>query len=139
MLDLHAAEWQPDGTYVIRPDARRFESWEAKIAMKLGLGAAVDYALAWGLEPIRDRVYSLAAGLRERLGAIDGVTVHDLGRERCGIVTFTVDGVDPRAVVQALRAQRINASVAPADVCTARSHPARHRRGRPRFGALLQR
>jgi selenocysteine lyase/cysteine desulfurase len=113
MLDLHAAEWQADGSYVIRADARRFESWEANSATKLGLGAAVDYALGWGLEPIRDRVYSLAAELRGRLGAIGGVTVHDLGRERCGIVTFAVDGVDAEAALQTLRAQRINVSVSP--------------------------
>jgi cysteine desulfurase/selenocysteine lyase len=113
MLDLHAAEWQLDGSYVIRPDARRFESWEANSATKLGLGAAVEYALGWGLEAIRDRVYSLAAELRERLGALGGVTVHDLGRERCGIVTFAVDGVDADAALQTLRAQRINVSVSP--------------------------
>ena len=30
LLDLHAAEWQPDGSYRIRPDARRFENWETQ-------------------------------------------------------------------------------------------------------------
>jgi cysteine desulfurase / selenocysteine lyase len=29
LLDLHAAEWLPDGGYRIRDDARRFENWEA--------------------------------------------------------------------------------------------------------------
>lgn len=114
MLDLHAAEWQPDGSYRIRPDARRFESWEANYAAKLGLGAAVEYALGWGLETIRERVYALAASLREQLEALAGVTVQDLGRERCGIVTFTVDGTDAAAVLLALREQRINVSVSPA-------------------------
>src|SRR4029077_21274885 len=45
-LDLHAAEWQPDGSYRIRADARRFENWETYYAGKIGLGVAVDYALA---------------------------------------------------------------------------------------------
>ena len=45
LLDLHAAEWQPDGSYAIRPDARRFENWESNIATKIGLGVAADYAL----------------------------------------------------------------------------------------------
>ena len=31
LLDLHAAEWQPDGSYRIRPDARRFENWECNV------------------------------------------------------------------------------------------------------------
>ncbi len=114
MLDLHSAEWQADGSYRIRPDARRFESWEANYAAKLGLGAAVEYALGWGLEAIRERVYALAASLREQLEALAGVTVQDLGRERCGIVTFTVDGTDAAAVLLALREQRINVSVSPA-------------------------
>ena len=45
LLDLQAAEWQPDGSYVIRPDARRFENWETNVATKIGLGVAADYAL----------------------------------------------------------------------------------------------
>ncbi len=113
MLDLHAAEWQADGSYRIRPDARRFESWEANYAAKLGLGAAVEYALGWGLAAIRDRVYALAATLRERLDSLAGVTVQDLGVERCGIVTFTVHGLAAEEVLLALREQRINVSVSP--------------------------
>ena len=36
LLDLHAAEWQPDGSYPVRPDARRFENWETNYATKIG-------------------------------------------------------------------------------------------------------
>ena len=64
LLDLQAAEWQPDGSYVIRPDARRFENWETNVATKIGLGVAADYALGVGLEAIRDRVRALAGELR---------------------------------------------------------------------------
>ena len=111
-LDLHAAEWTaPDG-YDLRPDARRFENWESNVAAKLGLGAAIDYALEWGIEEIRARVVTLADGLRERLAAIPGVTVRDLGRVRCGIVSFTIEGVDPPAAQAALHAHGINVSVA---------------------------
>ena len=73
MLDLHAAEWQADGSYRIRPDARRFENWETNYATKIGLGVAVDYALEWGLEAIRSRDYALAADLRKQLDATPGV------------------------------------------------------------------
>jgi cysteine desulfurase/selenocysteine lyase len=111
LLDLHAAEWQADGSYRIRPDARRFENWETNYATKIGLGVAVDYALEWGLEPIRARVYGLAADLRRRLGAIDGVTVHDRGEERCAIVTFSVDGRSTEDVVAGLVGDHINVSL----------------------------
>ena len=40
----------------LRADARRFENWEFNYAAVLGLGAAVDYALALGLDSIRDRI-----------------------------------------------------------------------------------
>ena len=47
-LDLHAAEWDDRDTFSIRADARRFENWETSYATKLGLAAAVDYALGLG-------------------------------------------------------------------------------------------
>jgi cysteine desulfurase / selenocysteine lyase len=110
-LDLHAAEWQADGSYRIRADARRFENWETNYATKIGLGVAVDYALGWGLEEIRERVYGLAAELRERLEAIDGVRTHDRGEERCGIVTFSVAGRPTEEVVATLVGEGINVSL----------------------------
>jgi cysteine desulfurase/selenocysteine lyase len=110
-LDLHAATWTAPQRYEIRPDARRFESWETNYAAKIGLGVAAEYALSWGLEAIEARVTGLAAGLRERLQALDGVRVHDLGRRRCGIVTFTVEGVPAEQVQRRLAESKVNTSV----------------------------
>src|SRR5215208_1685422 len=93
-LDLHAATWVARDRYDIRADARRFENWETNFAGKVGLGVAIDYARDWGMAAIWDRVRSLASTLREELEEIPGVTVRDIGAERCGIVTFTVDGVE---------------------------------------------
>lgn len=92
------ADWTDATSYLWPDGARRFESFERSIAGVLGLEAAVDYALGLGLDAIEARVTGLAEHLRDGLGAIDGVIVRDLGVERCGIVTFTVDGVDPAAV-----------------------------------------
>ena len=55
-LDLRAATWEAPESYVMRADARRFETWEFNQAAIIGLGVAVDYALSWGLEAIEPRV-----------------------------------------------------------------------------------
>ena len=113
LLDLHAAEWEEDGTYRIRSDARRFENWESYVAGRVGLGVAAAYAMRWGLEEIRERVVALAAALRERLADTPGVTVHDVGPELCAIVTFSVAGHAPDEVADALRREGVNVSVSP--------------------------
>ena len=112
-LDLHAADWVTADRFEIRPDARRFENWEMNYAGKIGLGVAIDYALGWGMDSIWARVSTLAATLRSGLKEIPGVTVRDRGRERCGIVTFTVDGKDPVDIRAALAREKINVSVSP--------------------------
>lgn len=110
-LDLRAAEWVADDRYDVVPGARRFENWESNVAGKIGLGVAMDYALGWGLDAIRDRVVGLADGLRRRLGAMAGVTVRDLGVERCGIVSFSMAGHGAEAIAVAAAKQAINVSV----------------------------
>ena len=107
-LDDHAATWIASDRYEMRPDARRFESFESNRAAKIGLGVALDYALGWGLDAIYARVTALADDLRARLATLPGVTVHDLGRERCGIVTFSVENRAPDAIKTALAAQNVN-------------------------------
>jgi selenocysteine lyase/cysteine desulfurase len=107
-LDLHAAEWVAADRYEVRADARRFENWETNFAGKAGLAVAIDYARGWGLPAIWDRVQSLAALLRSRLREMSGVTVRDIGAQQCGIVTFTAEGTDARAMRRALAAQSIN-------------------------------
>jgi len=109
-LDLHAAEWTGPDEFVMRADARRFESWESAQACRIGLGVAVDYALALGLDAIQERVTWLAADLRQRLRAIPGVTVHDRGARQCAIVTFSVAGRDAGEVATTLARHRINVS-----------------------------
>ena len=107
-LDLHAATWTGPDRYEIRKDARRFENWESFVAGRLGLGTAADYALAIGLDAIWARVRSLAETLRHALGEIAGVAVRDLGRERCGIVTFTTEGISAAELCQDLAAAKVN-------------------------------
>mgnify|MGYP001820286228 CR=1 FL=1 len=74
---------------------------------------AVRYALDLGLDAIADRTTMLGEMLRERVSAIGG-EVHDKGTDRCGIVVFTVPGVDPTRAVAALRDRAMHLSVAQA-------------------------
>jgi len=110
-LDLHAANWVAPDRYEMLPDAKRFENWEKSIAGLLGLGAAVDYALALGPAAIERDLREKAATLRQRLGDVPGVTVRDIGQEKGGIVTFTKEGIAAEQIKSALGDARINVSV----------------------------
>jgi len=107
-LDLHAAEWSGEQSYLVRPDARRFENWESFVAGRAGLSSAMDYAMSWDLATSYARVQALAESLRAKLGDLKGVTVQDLGVEKCGIVSFSKDGIEAAAVEEAMTAQGIN-------------------------------
>lgn len=111
LLDLRAATWTAKDTYEIRPDAKRFENWESNIAGNLGLGAAIDYALGLGLDAIYARLAALAERLRQSIAAIPGGRIHDVGQEKCGIVSFTVDGQAPEKICDGLRTRGINTTV----------------------------
>ena len=109
-IDMRAADWVEADGYALRDDARRFENWEFPYALLLGMGEAVRYAREVGLETARDRARSLAAELRDGLGAVEGVRVLDRGPELCAIVTVELAGRDADDAVARLREQGVNTS-----------------------------
>ncbi len=111
MIDLFSATWVDADHYELRPDARRFENWESNYAAKLGLGSAIDYALNIGLDNIEAEVTRLANKLRLMLAGIPGVSVHDIGKRKCGIVTFSVAGIAATEVEKRLRENGVQVSV----------------------------
>ena len=111
LLDTRAADWVAPDRYRLRRDGRRFEEWEQDYAGKVGLARAIDYALEWGVDAIWERVHAHSERLRALLAEVEGVTVHDPGALRCGIVTFAVDGVSAEQVKEALARERINVTV----------------------------
>ncbi|MEM7287125.1 MAG: aminotransferase class V-fold PLP-dependent enzyme [Actinomycetota bacterium] len=112
-IDSHSADWIADGEYELHPGAERYELFESPVAARVGLGVAVRYALDLGLDAIAERSTTLGETLRRRLEEI-GADVHDQGRDRCGIVVFSVPGTDARTLVTELRRRRIHTSVAQA-------------------------
>jgi len=109
--EVGSAAWVGRDRYEHKPGARRFETWEASHAVQLGLGTAIDYALALGLPAIWERVSALAARLRERLADVPDVATHDLGVVKCGIVTFSSVRVDAPSLCSRLARHRVNVHV----------------------------
>lgn len=126
LLDLRGADWVAPRAWTVRDDARRFETWEASAAARLGLGVAAEYALAIGPRRIEHRVCTLAARLREGLAVLPGITVTDppfgdAGTVRsnpslCGIVTFASVHEDAESLRTRLAAAGVQVSVTTASV-----------------------
>lgn len=110
LLDQHAAELIAPDKYVMRSDAKRFENWEQYFAGKAALGMAMDYAQSFGMVAIQQRIFTLAASLRARLRAIDGISVTDEGTEQCGIVTFMAEQQSSTVLQQHFAKHQINVS-----------------------------
>jgi len=110
-IDGHSIQSITENGYKLRDDARRFELYENSRATTLGLGKAIAYALNIGVDRIWQRIQHLAALTRRQLSDIDGITVHDTGDQQCGIVTFTVKGIESQQVKEYLGNNHINVSV----------------------------
>ncbi len=113
MIDHFGAPWTSTGGYTLRPDARRFETWENNYAARLGLGVAADYARAIGLAAIEARCRALAGRLRAGLGELGHVTLHDLGRDLSAIVSFSVRDHPVRQVLDQAAAANIVIGASP--------------------------
>ncbi|TXL63141.1 cysteine desulfurase [Aeromicrobium terrae] len=86
------------------PPPARFEAGTPPIAQAVGLGAAVDYLSAIGMENIAAHEREITAYALGRLQEIDGLTIVGPKEavDRGGAVSFTLDGVHPHDVAQLL-------------------------------------
>ncbi|MFK7919385.1 MAG: aminotransferase class V-fold PLP-dependent enzyme [Ilumatobacter sp.] len=107
--DHHGADWTALDRYEFVPGAARYEYWEYSHAAWLGLGAAVDVALALGVDRIQATIAQRASELR-RACADAGFAVHDEGIAKCGIVTVSHPRVAAGDVVTRLRDLGVNSS-----------------------------
>ncbi|GAB2888306.1 aminotransferase class V-fold PLP-dependent enzyme [Streptomyces mayteni] len=104
--DVRGAQWVSPSGWELSPDARRFESWESPVAARLGLGVALRETIARSPESTERWLLARARLLRSALADIPGVTIADPEGAASAIVTFVVDDVDSRVVVEALAASR---------------------------------
>jgi cysteine desulfurase/selenocysteine lyase len=81
----------------------KFEAGTSPVAEAVGLGAAIDYLEAVGLEAIEAHEHRLAAYALEALADVPGITLYGPPPERrAGIVMFDVKGVHPHDMAQIL-------------------------------------
>jgi selenocysteine lyase/cysteine desulfurase len=110
VAEIGSADWDGRQWFTWAAGARRFATWEHSYINVLGLGAAVRQALDLGMESIGQRTAALGARLRGQLAEIPGVTVHDLGRTRCAIVTAKIAGLAAEQAAEALTRVGVNVS-----------------------------
>lgn len=113
ILDDVGAPWVSPETYDLLPNARRFETHEHAPALRLGLGAAADYAMTLGLNTIRDHVRNLAEDIRSELSRIPGITVQDLGSERGALVTFNHETMPAAEITSRLGEEGVRVKTIP--------------------------
>jgi cysteine desulfurase/selenocysteine lyase len=88
MIDLVTLEGS-----TFKEPPHRFEAGTPAIVEAIGLGAAIDYINAVGLDNIAAHEAGLAAYAMERLGAFDGIELYGTAKEKTGIVSFNFDGI----------------------------------------------
>lgn len=80
----------------------RFEAGTPNVSGVIGLGVALDYLSALGMDSVAARERALTAALLERLGALRGLRVFGSAPDRTGAVSFEVDGIHPHDLAQVL-------------------------------------
>lgn len=82
----------------------KFEAGTPNIAGAIGLGAAIDYLSALGMDNIHQYERDLVNYVLPKLTAIEGLTVYGPQNpaEHTGVVAFNLDGIHPHDVATAL-------------------------------------
>jgi cysteine desulfurase/selenocysteine lyase len=90
--------------YTLEEGYARFEAGTPNIAGGIGLGAAADYLSAIGMDKVRAHEERLVSALVDGLRGIPGVSVYAPAdpASRTGVVSFTIEGLDPHQVAHLL-------------------------------------
>jgi cysteine desulfurase / selenocysteine lyase len=80
----------------------KFEAGTSAIAEGVGLGAAVDYLSAVGMERVREHERDLTAYALQRLPEVEGLRTFGppSPEDRGGVVSFTIEGMHPHDIAE---------------------------------------
>jgi len=76
----------------------KFEAGTPPIAAAIGLGAAVDYLSAIGMDAIAAHEHALLSSATEQMTRMPGVRILGTAANKAAVLSFTVDGVHPHDV-----------------------------------------
>ena len=105
--DVFSAPWTAEG-FDLRNDARRFETSEVSYALLAGLGNALQEINRLGMEQVWETIRQTSQQIRQALGQIPGISLHDLGASQSGLIAFNLAGWDAFELKRRLGLQRIN-------------------------------
>jgi len=83
-------------TYIGLPG--KFEAGTPAITQAIGLGAALDYIQALGLDRIAAHEHELLVYATERLSAIPGLRIIGNAKEKASVISFVLEGIHPHDV-----------------------------------------
>ncbi|HTJ88061.1 MAG TPA: cysteine desulfurase [Terriglobales bacterium] len=76
----------------------KFEAGTPDVAGAIGLGAAVEYLTAIGMDKIAEHEHELLAYATDKVSAIPGVRLIGTAKEKAGVLSFVMDNVHPHDI-----------------------------------------
>lgn len=76
----------------------KFEAGTPHIAGAIGLGAAIDYMWAVGIDNIAAQEHHLLALATEKVNGLSGVEIIGTAKDKASVLSFMIDGVHPHDV-----------------------------------------
>jgi cysteine desulfurase/selenocysteine lyase len=77
------------------PPPERFEAGTPPIAEVVGLGAALEYVMAWDWEALVAYEQGLVAEAAQRVRAVPGLRMLGEGADRVSVLSFALEGIHP--------------------------------------------
>lgn len=96
---IERVSWE--GT-TFKPAPQRFEAGTPAIVEAVGLGAAIDYVSALGMDAIAAHEHELLVYARAKIGALPFVKLVGTAQEAAGVLAFTMEAAHPHDVATIL-------------------------------------